>query len=482
MATASLHTPVHRGARPEADRGSIRAGRPAGRLWPAASPRPIARPTSAQLMKRRMIAVADVNTRPRARRQARPGRGLPQAARLAAVEGKSTAYMAKNKDWCSLPADFVDKMSASQALRQRLRGQGLRLRGQDQEDAGAAGPAAAGTGAETAAGPLLNLRRPAVIERRSGTAQRCAAGRSRDAALAPADLPCGAGVLTSSWPASTGRSAGSCCCCPAGGARAGGDVVAPAPNLAPLPAVPDRRHRDARRRLDLQRHRRPRHRPRRSSARAGGPLASGRVSRAQAARLSRRAGAGRAGRAVLLQPLQRSRLGHRARCSSVAVYPFMKRITDWPQAVLGLAFAWGALVGWAAVFGSSGLAAAAALRRRHPVDDRLRHDLRAAGHRRRRGGRHRLDGAFLRRGCPARRGGDLRPGSTVRRSVLRSGSRGVGRLCRRRRLRAASRPAAGPDRRHDTARSLALFRSNRNAGLLLFAGFLLDAALRSQAA
>jgi 4-hydroxybenzoate polyprenyl transferase len=36
----------------------------------------------------------------------------------------------------------------------------------------------------------------------------------------------------------------------------------------------------------------------------------------------------------------------------VAVYPFMKRITYWPQAVLGLAFNWGALVGWTAVHGS----------------------------------------------------------------------------------------------------------------------------------
>ncbi len=36
----------------------------------------------------------------------------------------------------------------------------------------------------------------------------------------------------------------------------------------------------------------------------------------------------------------------------VAFYPFMKRITDWPQIVLGLAFAWGALVGWSAIFGS----------------------------------------------------------------------------------------------------------------------------------
>ncbi len=35
----------------------------------------------------------------------------------------------------------------------------------------------------------------------------------------------------------------------------------------------------------------------------------------------------------------------------VFVYPFMKRITNWPQFVLGLAFSWGALVGWTAVFG-----------------------------------------------------------------------------------------------------------------------------------
>lgn len=36
----------------------------------------------------------------------------------------------------------------------------------------------------------------------------------------------------------------------------------------------------------------------------------------------------------------------------VAVYPFMKRITHWPQLVLGLAFSWGALMGWAAVHGA----------------------------------------------------------------------------------------------------------------------------------
>ena len=36
----------------------------------------------------------------------------------------------------------------------------------------------------------------------------------------------------------------------------------------------------------------------------------------------------------------------------VAAYPFMKRVTSWPQAVLGLAFAYGGLMGWAAAMGS----------------------------------------------------------------------------------------------------------------------------------
>jgi 4-hydroxybenzoate polyprenyltransferase len=35
----------------------------------------------------------------------------------------------------------------------------------------------------------------------------------------------------------------------------------------------------------------------------------------------------------------------------VALYPFVKRVSHWPQAVLGLAFNWGALLGWPAVVG-----------------------------------------------------------------------------------------------------------------------------------
>ncbi|MGB8398482.1 4-hydroxybenzoate octaprenyltransferase [Bradyrhizobium sp.] len=43
----------------------------------------------------------------------------------------------------------------------------------------------------------------------------------------------------------------------------------------------------------------------------------------------------------------------------VAIYPFMKRITWWPQIVLGLAFSWGALMGFAVVLGRIDAAALA---------------------------------------------------------------------------------------------------------------------------
>ncbi len=43
----------------------------------------------------------------------------------------------------------------------------------------------------------------------------------------------------------------------------------------------------------------------------------------------------------------------------VAIYPFMKRITYWPQVVLGLAFNWGALLGWTAIHNSFSYAAVA---------------------------------------------------------------------------------------------------------------------------
>ena len=41
----------------------------------------------------------------------------------------------------------------------------------------------------------------------------------------------------------------------------------------------------------------------------------------------------------------------------VIIYPVCKRCTYWPQAVLGLAFNWGALLGWSAVHGQCNWAA-----------------------------------------------------------------------------------------------------------------------------
>ncbi len=57
------------------------------------------------------------------------------------------------------------------------------------------------------------------------------------------------------------------------------------------------------------------------------------------------------GLAVLLQFNGFTVLMGFASLGVVAIYPFMKRITYWPQIVLGLAFSWGALMGWPAVFG-----------------------------------------------------------------------------------------------------------------------------------
>ncbi len=57
------------------------------------------------------------------------------------------------------------------------------------------------------------------------------------------------------------------------------------------------------------------------------------------------------GLAVLLQFNLFAILTGFASLAVVVVYPFMKRFTYWPQIGLGLAFSWGALMGWAAEFG-----------------------------------------------------------------------------------------------------------------------------------
>jgi 4-hydroxybenzoate polyprenyltransferase len=56
-----------------------------------------------------------------------------------------------------------------------------------------------------------------------------------------------------------------------------------------------------------------------------------------------------AGLVVLLQLRWQAQLVALASLALVAAYPFMKRVTWWPQAWLGLVFTWGALVGWVAL-------------------------------------------------------------------------------------------------------------------------------------
>src|SRR5688500_13832050 len=80
---------------------------------------------------------------------------------------------------------------------------------------------------------------------------------------------------------------------------------------------------------------------------ASRPVASGRVSRKAAwlwlAVLCL------VGLAVLLQLRWQAQVVAVTSLALVAAYPFMKRITWWPQAWLGLVFTWGALVGWTAL-------------------------------------------------------------------------------------------------------------------------------------
>ena len=66
------------------------------------------------------------------------------------------------------------------------------------------------------------------------------------------------------------------------------------------------------------------------------------------------------GLVVLLQLRWQAQLVALGSLAPVAAYPFMKRITWWPQAWLGLVFSWGALVGWIALRGDH-LAVLAAL-------------------------------------------------------------------------------------------------------------------------
>ena len=85
---------------------------------------------------------------------------------------------------------------------------------------------------------------------------------------------------------------------------------------------------------------------------AARPVASGRVTKGQAWAwlLSLCA----VGLVVLLQLRWQAQVVALGSLGLVAAYPFMKRITGWPQAWLGLVFTWGAPVGWVEARGFEG--------------------------------------------------------------------------------------------------------------------------------
>lgn len=80
------------------------------------------------------------------------------------------------------------------------------------------------------------------------------------------------------------------------------------------------------------------------------PLPSGLVTPKQAAAFA--AALALIGLVILMQFNTATVIWGVASLGPVIIYPFMKRITHWPQVVLGIAFNWGALLGWVAITGS----------------------------------------------------------------------------------------------------------------------------------
>lgn len=161
----------------------------------------------------------------------------------------------------------------------------------------------------------------------------------------------------------------------------------------------------------------------------------------------------------------------------VVVYPFMKRITWWPQAFLGLTFNWGALVGYAATTGRLDWAALALYA--SGVFWTLGYDTIYAH-------QDKEDDALIGVKSSARRLGDAtRPalwlfyGATVSLLALAGALAGANALF----FVALLLPAIHfrvQIRRvdiADPASCLAIFRSNREAGLLALAALLLGAVL-----
>jgi 4-hydroxybenzoate polyprenyltransferase len=161
----------------------------------------------------------------------------------------------------------------------------------------------------------------------------------------------------------------------------------------------------------------------------------------------------------------------------IVVYPFMKRVTYWPQIVLGLAFSWGALMGWPATFARLDLPAyllyAGAISWVIGYDTIYAHQ-------------DREDDALIGIKSTALLFGEhTKPilavfyALAVALIAWAGWSAGAGLLFALALLAFAAHLAWQIARLDiaDPVRCLAVFKSNRDAGLILFAGFALDAAL-----
>ena len=162
----------------------------------------------------------------------------------------------------------------------------------------------------------------------------------------------------------------------------------------------------------------------------------------------------------------------------VAIYPFMKRVTYWPQIFLGLAFSWGALMGWTAARGA--LELPALLLYAGSIAWVIHYDTIYAH-------QDREDDAlvglkstallFAERTKPA-----LAVFSTAAVILIGlAGYTGGGGLVFTLGLAAFAAHLAWQIARIDIASPescLMMFRSNRDAGLILFAALILDAAVR----
>src|SRR5690606_11864949 len=163
----------------------------------------------------------------------------------------------------------------------------------------------------------------------------------------------------------------------------------------------------------------------------------------------------------------------------VISYPFMKRITWWPQAVLGICFSWGALMGWAAseatLSGASNLLFLGSILwvigydtiyALQDIEDDALAGVKSTA---------RLFGAKVKAWLYALYAGAI---FLLAAAVVAAGAgfaAWLGLIAFAVHLVWQVQELDPSDARH----ALATFRSNKTAGLVLFAGFAADAALRA---